>query len=163
MKKKIFAILFAGVLVLAACTPAAEVVEEAPAVAEEEAMEKEDDAAMEESSDEGAMEESSDEEAMEKESHDDDAMEAKTEVSFSMDIWPVIEKFALNAHGGSGGIFLESYEDILQQVVPGKPEESMLYRVLIADGVPQMPPTGPLPDETIQLFYDWIAQGAPNN
>jgi len=154
MKKKIFALLFAGVLILAACTPATEVVEEAPAVAEEEAMEKEDDAAMEESSDEGAMEE---------EAQDDAAMEAKTEVSFSMDIWPVIEKYALNAHGGSGGIFLESYEDIVEQVVPGNPEESMLYRVLIADGVPQMPPAGPLPEETIQLFYDWIAQGAPNN
>ena len=85
------------------------------------------------------------------------------EVSFSKDIWPVIESFALKAHGGTGGVFLESYEDILKYVVPGDPKASMLYKRLTADGVAQMPPTGPLPAETVQLFYDWIMQGAKNN
>ena len=93
---------------------------------------------------------------------DDSAMAA--EVSFSGDIWPIIDQYALNAHGGKGGVFLESYEDILEQVVPGDPEGSRLYQVLTAtNGAPQMPPSGPLPDEMIQLFYDWISQGAPNN
>ena len=170
MNKKIITLLLAGMLVIAACTPAPEVAEEAPAVSEDAAMEKDDEAMMEESSDEGAMEkddeammeESSDEGAMEK---DDEAMmeEHSGEVSFANDIWPVIEKYALSAHGGSGGIFLESYEDIVAQVEPGNPEGSMLYKVLTADGVPQMPPSGPLPEETIQLFYDWIQQGALNN
>ena len=153
MNKKIIALLLAGMLVIAACTPAPEVAEEAPAVSEDAAMEKDDEAMMEESSDEGAMEK------------DDEAMmeEHSGEVSFANDIWPVIEKYALSAHGGSGGIFLESYEDIVAQVEPGNPEGSMLYKVLTADGVPQMPPSGPLPEETIQLFYDWIKQGALNN
>ena len=84
-------------------------------------------------------------------------------VSFSQDIWPVIEEFALSAHGGSGGVFLESYEDIMNYVEPGNPEDSMLYKALTGDGLKQMPPSGRLPDETIQLFYDWIKQGAPNN
>lgn len=84
-------------------------------------------------------------------------------VSFSQDIWPVIEEFALEAHGGRGGVFLESYDDIMNYVVPGNPEGSRLYKALIGDGERQMPPSGRLPDATIQLFYDWIKQGAPNN
>jgi len=86
------------------------------------------------------------------------------QVSYSKDIWPVIEKYALSAHGGKGGIFLESYSDIVKYVVAGNPEESMLYNSLIgAKGVPLMPPGNPLPSATIQLFYDWIKQGAKNN
>lgn len=88
---------------------------------------------------------------------------AAAEVSFSTDIWPVIEKFALSAHGGKGGVFLESYTDIAKYVVPGDPEGSMLYKRLTGDGVSVMPPNGPLPSDTIQLFYDWIKQGAKNN
>jgi hypothetical protein len=85
-------------------------------------------------------------------------------VSFSKDIWPVLEKFALSAHGGKGGIYLESYSDVMAYVVPGSPDESMLYNSLIgAKGVPLMPPGNPLPPATIQLFYDWIKQGAKNN
>ncbi|HOJ00207.1 MAG TPA: hypothetical protein PLL88_01195 [Anaerolineaceae bacterium] len=86
-------------------------------------------------------------------------------VSFSNDIWPVIEQFALPAHGSEmkGGVQLESYDQIMRYVVPGDPEASLLYKYLTGDGVPVMPPTGKLPDETIQLFYDWIAQGAQNN
>lgn len=88
-----------------------------------------------------------------------------TEVSFSQDIFPVIQQFALPAHGQQqrGGVSLASYEDIMQHVVPGDPAASELYKRLTGDGVPVMPPSGKLPDETIQLFYDWIAQGAKNN
>lgn len=78
------------------------------------------------------------------------------EVSFSQDIWPVIEEEALDAHGGSGGVFLESYDDIMKYIVPGNPGESMLYMALTGEGHKLMPPDGPLLDETIQLFYDWI-------
>ncbi len=94
-----------------------------------------------------------------------DSSPAAAEVSFSQDIFPIIQEFALPAHGSraEGGIFLETYEDILNYVVPGDPAASELYRRLTGDGVPIMPPSGKLPDETIQLFYDWIAQGAQNN
>ena len=86
------------------------------------------------------------------------------EVSFSKDIWPVVQQFALPAHGGRGGVFLESYNDILKYVVPGKPEESVLMDALSGtNGHPVMPPGNPFPKETIQLFYDWILQGAKNN
>lgn len=88
---------------------------------------------------------------------------AVAEVSFSKDIWPILEKYALAAHGGKGGVFLEGYKVIMNYVVPGKPEESPLYQELTGKGVPQMPPGNPLPSAAIQLFYDWIKQGAKNN
>ena len=145
MKVRIITLLIAGALAVAACAPAAV---EAPAVEAAEPAE-------------AVMPEALAEEPMAEEAPADAA--PASEVSFSADIWPVIEQFALEAHGGSGGVFLESYEDIMEYVVPGKPEESMLYKALTADGMKQMPPSGRLPDETIQLFYDWILQGAPNN
>jgi hypothetical protein len=137
MKNKLIFVLMAGMLVLGACAPAA--VEEAvvPEVVEE------------------AMEETAPAEVA--------AM--GPEVSFSADLVPILEQWAYPAHStqGRGGIFLATYDDIMQYVVPGNPEESMLYRRLTGDGVPVMPPSGQLPDEIIQLFYDWIMQGAKNN
>lgn len=146
MKNKLIMIVVAGILVLSACAPT--VVEEAaaPAVMEEE-----------------VMEEKPAEEAAPVESAPAESEAMASEVSFSADIWPVLEQFALAAHGGKGGVFLESYDDIMQYVNIGNPEDSILYKRLIGDGVPVMPPSGKLPDETIQLFYDWIAQGAKNN
>ena len=84
-------------------------------------------------------------------------------VSFSKDIMPVLKQFATRAHGGTGGVFLENYNDVMQYVVPGKPEDSQIYKDITGNGTLQMPPGNPLPKQTIQLFYDWIKQGAPNN
>ena len=86
-------------------------------------------------------------------------------VSFSQDVWPIFEQYVVKAHGGKGGVFLESYDDIMNYVVPGDPENSMLYKALIGDGVDRMPPPpeDPLPDAMIQTIYNWIAQGALNN
>lgn len=35
-------------------------------------------------------------------------VEGCSEITFSSDIWLVIRKYALNAHGGKDGVFLES-------------------------------------------------------
>ncbi|HAF61906.1 MAG TPA: hypothetical protein DCK95_06225 [Anaerolineaceae bacterium] len=96
---------------------------------------------------------------------EEQAAPAADTVSFSMDIMPVLVEFAQPAHSveGEGGVFLENYEDVMKYVISGDPEGSELYKRLIGDGVDIMPPSGKLPDATIQLFYDWIAQGALNN
>jgi len=149
MKTKISLLLVVSALILGACAPA--VVEEAPAPeVMEEAPAQEAPAAEAPAPEEAAPAE-------------DATMAA--EVSFSQDLVPVLEQFANPAHtsAGRGGVFLSTYEDVLKYVVPGNPEESELYRRLMGDGVPVMPPSGKLPDETIQLFYDWIMQGAKNN
>jgi hypothetical protein len=75
------------------------------------------------------------------------------EVSFSEDVWPILEKYALTAHGGKGGVFLESYADIMSYVEPGNPEGSLLYRALVGDGMQKMPPGNPLPDELVQTIH----------
>ena len=148
MKTKIYTLLIVTGLLLAACAPVS-VIEAEPVVTEQatEAV--------------AAAEPTAEMVPAATEAPTEEVMAA--EVSYSKDIWPVIESFALKAHGGKGGVFLESYDDIMVYVVPGDPKASMLYKRLTADGVAQMPPSGPLPAETIQLFYDWILQGAKNN
>jgi hypothetical protein len=95
----------------------------------------------------------------ESQSIDDDMVE----VSFSEDVWPILEKYALTAHGGKGGVFLESYADIMNYVEPGNLEGSLLYRALIGDGMQKMPLGNPLPDELVQTIHNWIEQGAKEN
>ena len=141
MKYRLFLIILAGTLLIAACSlttsgveePAGEVVVETP--------------------------EAELEPALDSQFIDDDMME----VSFSEDVWPILEKYALTAHGGKGGVFLESYADIMNYVEPGNPEGSLLYRALIGDGMQKMPPGNPLPDELVQTIYNWIEQGAKEN
>jgi hypothetical protein len=154
MKLRILTISIISTLLIASCATA--VVEEAPAGP---VVEEKTGPAVEDS--DANIEKVDDPETMEDESTTDSLDTG--EVSFSTDIWPIIEAEALSAHGGSGGVFLESYEDIMKYVVPEKPEESQLYKALIGDGHRLMPPNGPLPDEQIQLFFDWISQGAKDN
>ena len=149
MKYRLFLLAVTGAFLIAACSPTTSRVEEQAAETVVETPEIE--------VDETASEEV--ELAQDSPSIDDDMVE----VSFSQDVWPILEKYALAAHGGKGGIFLESYADILNYVEPGNPEDSLLYRALIGDGMPQMPPENPLPDEFIQTIHNWIEQGAKEN
>jgi len=149
MKYRLLLISLAGVLLIAACAPTTSSVEDltAEAVVETHEIDVDEIASEEEESE------------LDSPSIDSDNLE----VSFSQDVWPILEKYALTAHGGKGGVFLESYEDILNYVEPGNPEGSLLYRALIGDGMPQMPPGNPLPDELIQTIHSWIEQGAKEN
>ena len=149
MKYRLFLLTVTGALLIAACSPttsgveepAGEVVVEAPQIEASETV------SGEEESEQDSPSINSD----------------VVEVSFSQDVWPILEKYALTAHGGKGGVFLESYEDILNYVEPENPEGSLLYRALIGDGMQQMPPGNPLPDELIQTIHIWIEQGAKEN
>jgi len=149
MKYRLFLISLVGMLLIAACLPTTSSVEDPAAEVATETPEID--------VDEMALEE--EESELDSPSIDRDMKE----VSFSQDVWPILEKYALTAHGGKGGVFLESYEDILNYVEPGNPEGSLLYRALIGDGMPQMPPGNPLSDELIQTIYNWIEQGAKEN
>lgn len=145
MKYRLFLLTIISVLLIAACTPnVSSVAEPAAEVIEIEVEET-------------ALEEI-------EPAQDSPSMESDiVEVSFSQDVWPIIEKYALAAHGGKGGVFLESFTDILNYVEPGNPKGSLLYRALIGDGMEQMPPGNPLPDELILTIHDWIEQGAKEN
>ena len=95
------------------------------------------------------------------------------EVSFSRDIKPICERYGcLSCHGGSGGLFLGSVAQILQggdhgpAVVPSNANASNIVKKLSPNPpfLDRMPQGGPyLPDSTIQIFRDWINQGAKDN
>jgi len=46
-------------------------------------------------------------------------------------------------------------------IVPGKPEESVLIRVVRHDGDVTMPPGSKLPAQNVNTLIEWIRRGAP--
>jgi len=50
-----------------------------------------------------------------------------------------------------------------KRVLPGNKEESLLYKVLSYNFQIKMPPTGKLPQSTIDSIGVWIEKGAPND
>ncbi len=100
-------------------------------------------------------------------------------VSLSTNVQPIFDANCTGCHPGNGGLSLTSgqaYGDLvdiesngyapMNRVVPGSPENSVLYLKVIGDQqVGQRMPQGgpPLPDESIALIRFWIEQGAEDN
>lgn len=67
-----------------------------------------------------------------------------------------------HVYGGTGNGDFTTYAGISAKADP--PLGNGALRNRIVNGVqPQMPPSGPLPDSTIQQFKCWLNAGAPNN
>jgi len=66
----------------------------------------------------------------------------------------LLDNRAAVARGGDSG----------KAVMPGKPDESLLYQAMLHDEnqLYQMPPDGRLPDAVIADFAEWIRRGAPD-
>jgi len=60
------------------------------------------------------------------------------------------------------GLNLTTYAGIVQDIIPGNPNGSKLYKHMVGSGK-VMPPSGELPQAQLNLVYTWIAQGAKNN
>ena len=63
-----------------------------------------------------------------------------------------------------GGLSFDSRSDFLAAegvAVAGKPDDSLLVKVVRYDGDLQMPPDGKLPSEVIQTFEEWVRRGLP--
>src|SRR5438046_2571411 len=93
---------------------------------------------------------------------------AKT-VSFSKDIQPILQASCWKCHGASiqlSKLDLRTREAALKggekgpAVVPGKAEESRLYRLVSGVEKPAMPMDGKLSADQIAAIKDWIDQGA---
>ena len=91
-------------------------------------------------------------------------------VSFTADIRPVFENSCWKCHGGAiqlSKLDLRTREAALKggekgaAIVPGKAEESRLYRLVAGLEKPAMPLDGKLTAGQISLIKDWIDQGAP--
>lgn len=87
---------------------------------------------------------------------------------FEQHVRPVLVTKCLKCHGAAkqeGELRLDSLAAILKggesgpAIVKGKPKESLLVDAIRYDGI-EMPPTGQLPQKTIQRFTAWVAAGA---
>lgn len=94
------------------------------------------------------------------------------EVSFAGEVLPLFRRRAgPHAHQPKNspppkGVRLDAYAPLMEHeglVVPGKPAESELVRVLVDDAMRMPPSLPPLPDGEIQVIVSWIAQGAKDN
>jgi WD40 repeat protein len=93
-------------------------------------------------------------------------------VSFTRDIAPILNAKCLTCHGTDktkGGYQLHTFTALMKpgaskepSIVPGKPDQSALHRLLIAkdpdDRMPQK--SEPLPATDIKLIERWIREGA---
>jgi mono/diheme cytochrome c family protein len=72
-----------------------------------------------------------------------------------------------NAEKHKGGLELTSRDALLKGgdggavILPGKPEQSALFKALAPDADPHMPPKKQLSTNQIALVRKWIAAGAP--
>ena len=91
-------------------------------------------------------------------------------VSFTGDILPIIESRCINCHGGQRtekGLDMNTFDSLMSGsengpvVTPGDAAHSKFVE-LVANQ--KMPKRGPkLTPPQVQLFMDWVNQGAPNN
>ena len=89
--------------------------------------------------------------------------------TFNADILPIFQKSCNMCHGTLGGWDGTSYQvamttgDHAPVIIPGDATNSILALKLLGTAPfgEIMPPTGKLPDATIQIIVDWIINGAP--
>jgi hypothetical protein len=93
-----------------------------------------------------------------------------SKVSFAADIEPILQKSCVSCHGGTfqfGNLDLRTREGALKggdrgpAIVPGKADESRLYRFIAGLDQPAMPlDGGTLPAPQVAAIKAWIDQGA---
>ncbi|MFT4641540.1 MAG: mono/diheme cytochrome c family protein, partial [Verrucomicrobiales bacterium] len=89
----------------------------------------------------------------------------RAEVSFMRDIAPVLQRRCAGCHGAKkskGNYRLHTFEYLMDAVVPGKPEESDLYLLLLEEDPDSRMPQkdDPLSETETNSIREWIAQGA---
>jgi len=98
-------------------------------------------------------------------------------VSFSKDVFPVIKKHCLPCHASDSEnpseLFMDSYSDLVKggkhgkPIVPKKGDESIIVQKLkspppFGDQMPLMTKQK-LTDDEVEIFKQWIDQGAKKN
>jgi mono/diheme cytochrome c family protein len=91
-------------------------------------------------------------------------------VSFTHDVFPIIESRCINCHGGDRvekGLNLKTYADMMQGsengpvLTAGDAADSKLVELIAAQ---KMPKRGPkLTPPQVELITEWVNQGALNN
>jgi len=89
-----------------------------------------------------------------------------TNISYTATIQPIFNTNCTGCHGGSGGLTLTSYSDLMGNDVvdPGDSAASKLIQRLKGTSGIQMPKNqDPLDEATINLIETWINEGALDN
>jgi WD40 repeat protein len=94
------------------------------------------------------------------------------EVSYRGEVWPIFKRHCWGCHSGmdpQGGLKMDAVADMLKggdsgaMLSPGKPDESLLIK-MIAGAKPEMPKEKPpLSAEKIDLLRRWVAEGAKDD
>lgn len=97
------------------------------------------------------------------------AASGNEQVSFGLDVAGVLANRCVNCHSGNnppGGLGMDSFARFIRRgdsgapFVPGKPEDSMIVRLIKATGNGRMPRNGPpLTGEQIAKIETWIREG----
>ena len=88
---------------------------------------------------------------------------------FEAKVRPLLVQHCAECHSAKagdpeGGLSFDSRADFLAAegvAVTGKPDESLLVKVVRYDGDLQMPPDGKLPSAAIQTIEEWVRRGLP--
>src|SRR6478736_3262621 len=95
--------------------------------------------------------------------------QAPQRVDFERDVRPVLAERCVGCHGPTqqmAGYRLDRRSAALggvirSNIVPGSSESSRMYRRITGSQFgPQMPPTGPLAQDQIDILKQWIDEGA---
>lgn len=92
---------------------------------------------------------------------------SNSNVSFSDYVQPIFAARCVSCHGGTSGLYLNSYENVMRGgahgavIVPGDPNNSRLIQYVGGGYMPFR--NQPLTSAQIQTLVDWVAAGAPNN
>ncbi len=86
------------------------------------------------------------------------------EVTYTADIWPLVETHCVGCHGGSSpdaDLALENYDDIFDMI---DGNEDAYISLIDGSADPVMPEnTTGLPDCQVRMFEIWIENGMPND
>jgi hypothetical protein len=98
---------------------------------------------------------------------------AVDEPSFSKEIKPLLEQYCMKCHSGDKarkGVRIESYKDLeggrRKLIVPNKPDDSLLVKMLLGVGAKKMPPKkfkDQPSDKEVDLIKAWITAGAKDD
>jgi hypothetical protein len=108
---------------------------------------------------------------------DSTKVDASTDVSFSKDVAPILDKFCVTCHSAEedhpSALFMDTYESLMKggkhgkAIVPGNSKESLFTQKMSDEppfGKVMPPPRKPRPTpEQVALILTWIDQGAKKN
>lgn len=88
-------------------------------------------------------------------------------VSFKNDVQPIFTARCVACHGGTSGLSLDTYENVMKggvygaDIYPGDVYNSRLAHFVSSGYMPYS--NTPLTSTEVKTILDWIAEGAPNN